>query len=320
MAEDKKQTNRPHLAKKTVTVLAVVLLILSGLVFQLALAAGQTVLKNSFYRELLAVTKLPAFIEEALEEEISQQVHGFLPENLAPVATKAALRVFDEEWASAQFVLVSEDFVSYASGKTDIFAPQLDLRAKKEELKEAVSTALSVVPAGVLELFGLEVFAARDLAESLLSFLPLPDSLDFNTYVLKDKSDSFIKALDTFRFYRPRLTWLPVALFVLLFLLLRLLGGFSGAFKNFGLSALLSGVIFSLALELARSFYLEKLSLKLAPGFLSDPQILASVFGHAIARASALSLYYALAGVLCLFIGGLASWVSAFKSGKNKEA
>ena len=306
-------------AKKILIFVLLILLILNSFVFQLALVAGQTLFQESYYRDLINSTALPAFLSEALEAEITRQVSDFLPESFAPLAVVAALNVFDEDWTNEQFLVISDHFVDYMKGKVVAFEPKLDLRSKKEELKTAVQFALQMIPQSFLEMFGLELFGADDfdLAENLLNVLPLPDTLEVGQYISEQEAESLADSLKTLKLYRTLATYLPLLIFIVIFLAVRAIAGLPGAFKTFGLSFIISGALLWSALQLGRSFYIEKLALKLAPSFLSDPQIIASLLKHFVDRTTMLPLYFVFAGVLLLLIGGLLHWANAFRAKKS---
>ena len=303
--------------KKSLVVIIFIILIIIGLVFQLSLIAGQTVLNSSYYRELVDNTQLSAFLHGAMQAELLREASALLPRNLASIAVRAISMVFDQAWVEEQFLIISEHYLDYIRGKGDSPELSLDLRQKKEELKVVIVAALEMIPGQFVDLVGLDSSDPEEFASAMLSVLPLPDTIELQQ-LLSQRGDSgkLYSYLETARLYRPYFAYLPVLLFILLFLVLRGLSGTAGALKWFGGAVLISGVTCSLALQLTRSYYIKKLASALVPGNLLDPEMFLTVSRHLIDRAAALSLYYALAGVLIMLAGALGFWISSF-SGKH---
>ena len=307
-------------AKKSLVVFIFIILILIGLVFQFSLIAGQTVLSSSYYRELIDNTGLPASLHKALQAELLREASDILPGKLASIAVRAISMVFDQAWVEEQFLVVSDHYLDYIRGKKDSPQLNLDLRGKKEELRVVIVSALEMIPGQFVDIIGLNSSDPEELASNLLSVLPLPDTVQFGQlFTLRGESGRLVRYLEAARFYRPYFTCLPVFFFFILFLILRGLSGTAGALKWFGGAALISGVIFSLALQLIRSYYIKNLAAALVLGSFIDPELFYTVLRHLIDRAAALSLYYALAGVLIMLAGGIIFWISSF-AGKKGDA
>lgn len=300
--------------KLTILVVIFVMIVFTGLVFQAGFSAGRTVLNSSYQRDLLSETDLSPFLHAVMQEHLFREVSAELPGNLALLITGTLSRVFDQEWLSEQYLLVSDQYIAYIKGKKDSPEAFIDLQQKKKQLQKGIENALDLIPGQIIAMMGFEPQDLKELAAGLVTEISLPDKIDVSKLLEEQGvSEQFSKMLGKLRQYHVHYTYLPYALFMIFFLIIYKLAGLAGALKWAGGAILVSGVMFSLFLQCIRSYYLKKMVTELAFRGLPEPDMLLSSIRYVIDTMAAISIYFALFGLLVMLIGGIMAWVGLFR-------
>ncbi|MBW6463911.1 MAG: hypothetical protein ACNA7Z_01185 [Dethiobacteria bacterium] len=304
--------------KHSILIVIFIVLVLNGFLFQTGFSAGRTVLNSAYYRTMINETELASFIHAVVQEHIFREVSTELPDNLALIITGSITMVFDQEWLEEQVVLVTDDYIDYIKGRKDTPRAVLDLRQKKEELRKGIENALDLIPGQVISLVGFDSLDLEELAAELVAGLPLPDEVEVQQLLEQQNvSDEFLLLLQNLRQYRTFYTYLPFLLYFIFFYIVYRIAGLPGALKWFGGAALISGVIFSIFLQGIRTYYLKLLVEELAFSGLPEPEMLLASLRYVIDDIAAISLYFALAGVSAMLLGGLGAWLGLFRRKKT---
>jgi hypothetical protein len=303
--------------KVMLLVIIFIFLVATGWVFQVGISAERTVLSGSFYRDMISRVDLSPYIHAALQEQLYSEVSAVLPDNLAKVVTRVLVTVFDEQWVEEQTLIIVDDLLDYLKGRQGDLNAVIDLRDKKEQLIRGITGALDLIPHQVIMMMGFDPLDLEEMAAGLIHELPMPDELSVKQILAgQAEEESIYNSLDQFKRARFFYLFLPYPVFLFLFFLAYKLAGAAGACKWFGGATLISGVTLSLALQLARSYYLLPLLSAVVPGWLPEPELLLPAARFAVDSAAAFSLYYTLAGLMLMLTGGLLTWIGAFKRNK----
>jgi hypothetical protein len=305
--------------KHSILIVIFIVLVLNGFLFQAGFSTGRTLLNSAYYQKMIDDTELTSFLHAVVKEHLFREVSTKLPENLALIITGSIAMVFDQQWLEEQVVLVTDDYIDYIKGRKDTPHAVLDLRQKKEELRRGIENALDLVPEQVISLIGFDSLDLEELASELVSGLPLPDEMEVQQ-LLKQQNvndNEFLLLLQNLRQYRIYYTYLPFVLYILFFYIIYRIAGLPGALKWFGGAALISGVIFSIFLQGLRTYYLKSLVNEMVLSGLPEPEMLLTSLRYVIDDIAVISLYFALAGVFAMLLGGLGAWLGLFKRKKT---
>ncbi len=306
--------------KKLLLVVLVLILLINGLLMQIGLISELTYLRESYYRNLLAGSDFGSVINTLVDDQVRREVSAALPDLLSGLLSRAVLTVFDQQWAEEQAISVINQYLAYIKGREDNLDAEIDLKEKKGELGERLAAALQLVPGDALALIGLTGIDQEELAAELIDQLPLPDNLKVSELpAFRETGAEINRFARLLRQYRPFALYLPFLVFALVMFGLYKIYGTPVALKSAGMALLSAGVIFSLFLQALRSYYIRGLAEQLSSGELFEPEQLLSIMRHLIDRAAALSLYYALAGVIVMLAGGLAAWLQLLRRRKRRR-
>jgi rhodanese-related sulfurtransferase len=295
-------------------VIVFVLLVLTGWVFQVGIAAERTIMNDSFYRDMIGRTELSPYLHAALLEQLYSEVSAVLPDNLASIVTRVLGTVFDEQWVEEQTLVIVDDLLNYLKGRQGDLNAVIDLREKKEQLKWGITGALDLIPSQVIRMMGFDPRELEELSAGLVNELPLPDQLPVKQIIAgQTEGGNIYNSLDQFKRIRFLYLYLPYPVFLFMLFLAYKLAGLAGACKWFGGAAFTSGVILSLVLQLGRSYFLLPLLSAVLPDWLPEPELLLPAARFTVDSAAAIAIYYTLGGLLIMLTGGLLAWIGAFK-------
>ena len=304
--------------KQSIIIIIVILLFINGLLLQAGLAARLTVFRSGFYHDLVKETTISAAIHQSLQDSVYREASAILPQELATIMGNIFAAVFDHHWVEEQLMLVVSDYLDYYRGRQDSPQAVIDLRPKRKELRGNLEQALELVPPAAFAYFGFDQANSSAIATAIVDKLPLPDTLSVEELLSKHEGGPQLQRfIENARQYRFFYTYLPFILFLLFYFILKRISGASGSFKYIGGVILAAGVIFSVTLQMVRTYYLRNLAAYIAPESDVLEAGLILLFRRVVDFGASLSLYFAVIGVSIMLIGGIMGWIQMFRRPKK---
>ncbi len=266
----------------------------------------QTIFSNDYYSELLAESEIVPTLHSTLQEEVYNELATEMPREAAVVVSGVVFSVFDESWIEEQIMIVVDDSLLVVTGEKSNFEAVIDLEPKKAELETELKRALDALPDEVLAELGLQPGMTDQLVNEIISDIELPDKIYLSELLADDSglTADLSAAADTQQ-ARVAYLYLPILGYALFLIFNILLAGFGGGLKWTGSAAFVSGISFLFMLQAVK--FLAGGPLRSALTEADFPAIDAALFllEYTLNRASAVPLYYALAGVVLILFGFL---------------
>lgn len=129
-----------------------ILFVFGGLVFLLGKGMEKTVLEKSFYEDIVEETDLSPILVDGFVNGMEQQWDSStvdLPaeeqERIAGILEDSVSEAVSEEWTEETAILVIGDFLSYFKGEQEELTAVVDLRERKEIIKNNLETEFGEV-------------------------------------------------------------------------------------------------------------------------------------------------------------------------------
>lgn len=302
------------------------LLVLAGAVFILGKGADRTLLEASFYEQVAGEVEMSPLITGGFIDRVETRIENDTPEvdprirdRIKEVMKGAVSSSLNEEWAEETFLLVVEDGLAYLKGEQEEFKAVIDLRGRKEAIREELSRGVDKateeeiqrqmkergdeIPEGmeqqVRSEIRSEVEARMDISGAVLRGLPDEVSLaevleeNENFPAIEEAAAKFRQMYDLFNIY---IYIVLGALAVFIFLL----AGFLNGLKWVGWSMVFAGIIMFAAffgMERAIPSLLESVDKSL------QAESIALLTTPLFSKLNTFTLYYTMAGVILLAAG-----------------
>ncbi|MEW6521994.1 MAG: hypothetical protein AB1445_00235 [Bacillota bacterium] len=301
-----------RILRLTGLVLVALVLVLSGLVYQLGIGLERTALSPAFYRDLMGHTGLIEVIHARLEEAVPElMVQRMQPEmgQEAPKEVLAAyqeglslmmgalVRTFDAGWLEKQLMLVIEDILAFIEGNREELGTVIDLKRGKELLESQLAAALKELSPEKLRALEMHPELVESTAGQLIA--AIPDQLQLGELVgdagLPPETHEILAKV---RMVRGYFAWVPYVTFACLFLFCCLLAGIPGGLRWSGGATVVAGAAFITGLLVARDRVAHGFVDRLGEPALVDPGLVTAVLGFVVSRLVRVSLVFVSVGVV----------------------
>ncbi len=251
----------------------------------LNLSLERTIFNIEHFRKMNEELDVFPSIHESLESNLLGADEG---EFEVPILGE----IFDVDWLEDQFFLVLEDVLSYTKGERESLTAKIDFSDRKDLLEEFIME--ESLPPGEMESISGEMGEDDDF----------PDALYLEDLLEDEKTKNIFSYIILVRTYSPIVSYVVLAVFLLLMLLF---AGFLGGLKWFGINMFISGFIFLIFLFSIKT----SLNLDLLGNFIQIPVkfgFVISLFRYTFEQMIPVPIVYCLCG-LFIFVF---SWVFSF--------
>ncbi len=305
-------------SKKIGLVIIAITLIFFGLVHQFAIATQRTVLTPDYYRGLVKDTTFIESIHKDLQDAFPKMMlEGLLEEKEDELSdeelqlakkrlflfSNSLMRAFDSSWLSEQLLKGIDDAAAVIEGDQDQFLAVIDIRDRKELMKQYLIEEMKKLPEETLAELNIRPHRLETEASAFLEETDLPDLIRVSDLISQEKGlNEFSAMVTTSQDIQLAVYVAPLFVFALFLWLLKSLAGVSLSMKWFGSSLFISSVLFALALQFMGRVVFVRI-IEEAGFFISAVDTLTPVALYTTSRAMTAPLIYGAVGIL-FFLGG----------------
>ncbi len=277
--------------KKIVLIILLIFFIILGSIFILGKGLEKTILKESFYKELIKRADISSLLVEGIIEDLkksAEEEEKEFPEEMKEAFREAFTEALDKEWVEETLFFVVKDSLAFVKGEKEDLFIVVDLTERKMVLQEAMAREME-------KRFPVGMVLGDEALDNIPDEVILTDFLKDTEYV-KEVDSAALLVQKTYRYFDLAFYFLTV-IFALLFFAL---AGFFG-----GLKWMSFGVIFLGITGFLKVFFIEKDFLLSIFGLditSIGAQNLIFFFDSLFIELSKIYLIFILVGVLLLLI------------------
>lgn len=208
------------------------LLILYSLVFMLNLGLERTLFNLDHYKDMSQRFNVFSQLNQNLETGLLGPNENQELDEQGREMIVILQDVFDEHWLEEQFLIVTEDILSYTKGDSHSLTATINLTDRKDILEQKIVQRLTQEQ-------GLSQVQAARMSKQISSEINLPDQINLGE-LMNEEVENVFSIIIMVRKYYPMVS---AAVFVLIFLLMVLITGFSRGLKWYGAGMLISAIL-----------------------------------------------------------------------------
>jgi hypothetical protein len=289
--------NKPYVLN-----LFIVLLIVSGVFFQLGLTVENSFFKNDFYRQLFKEVDLTPYARAMMYEEIEKSMPYNLPESTMEWVVDNLSNIYDRAWFEKELLVIIDDLILYLKGKKNSPPPfLLDLSEKNELTKSMIGDSLLEVKKIFPLLIIFDALLGNQGIEMVIDNIPMPQYFDLNNYFAeKDITDDIAGSVRKFKQFRGVSLYLPIVFFVICLILFIRTYRPAMALKLFSTGIIISGVIYLLTLLLRKPLFLNPMKKNMLADGIAEAPAMIHALELAFGKALHIPVFFILAGLILL--------------------
>lgn len=293
-----------------------ILLIISGWVYLAGMSVERTVLSIDYYHHLANETELVSAVHgelqtampeimlegmlEDFDEDITEEEERTARTRIG-IVVKALTRAFDSDWMKIQLLSVIEDFLALIKGEQEELSVVIDLREQKTAFRQELIDEFETLPEEIREKLDMPPEAIELMADQFLTEMDLPGELQLTELLAADGfSQEVDEAVTVSQNYLTMFSYWPYIVFTLLLVFNILLAGPLGGLKWFGAAVLVFSLTFLVGLQVVRGAFPEPLLGGIEAELPLSLELLSSIVGYTVARASTIPLVSAAVGLVLL--------------------